>query len=1029
MYASKQNQAEEKIAYLTCCEALCRRVKRQQNIATDQDADSNDAISSGSEQNGDYAEGFKRILSAMYAHLSNDVFAATMAHLMLTQNSSRFSYSHDFVTIPLPHLLAWYKGEDLHFRLKKLPKIGKSDTENENELDEENDRKYADYFFNNYIYRPVELNDYSCYDLFSEYEMVPITTNKRRKADDAIDESMFRMHHDHPGYKRFVMQRMKHMKVPQITSSNLLPNITKTVAVSDTQTTDNDLSYYREEYAKIALLLFYPYRFKSDIIQNDSCWETYEYAFCHNKLSELGYSVLQNIQDVQYNCTAQSNVKVDPILRSTEYEGSEEDQELKKKVASDDPNAVDYKQIEEMFNSLSSDVGYEPDELKRDLSFISSSHDIPTSNINVEGIDSDNLKDILVIPESITEDIESNSNQTGNIQWSDEEHLNEDPLIIEYLAYGLLSHHLYDDDYNDSRVLDETDLLNINMDKYAVNQKLDLIQTAAFEVMASSFILAQLEMHDITEEGIIRLFPDIDIRQSKIDKLSKLVALLEKKGGLKDLFMFLSGMGGSGKSHVINSFKSYSQNVSNHLNWYYDFDTVKITAMTGSAAALLPDGRTLHSAALLNTERKNITDKDRSIWKYTKVLIIDEISFMASSTLNELDTKLKQLKQNEIMFGGIQVIIVGDFHQLHPVKNNCPLYRGGNALMQAMNRAIFLNKSHRFQEDEQFGDVMRRFRNGCVTVDDLRWINERYIGNDSVNLPHYDKLRYACSLNTHRNAISNALFKKHLEQTHVKSVDPSVVCPPHTCIIKATLKKSHKALRMIPISLRNLIFDTVGDAHMRNNETRKVDPALKFYHNKPLLITSNDRIEDKLANGTPCRGKFLKLKDGVEFTKECWGGYMVNTVYAHHVEYMICSHEKEKDEDPDVYFKLVPESLAVQVTMPSMNKFKFKGITAYQFGINDNIATTCHKLQGVSLDSLVIDTFNYRLNNWVYVVLSRVKTRNGLVLCEKIDIQREFKVCEVLSKWEKRIQNELEKPLFMQRGQFRDYQIERIKNP
>ena len=66
--------------------------------------------------------------------------------------------------------------------------------------------------------------------------------------------------------------------------------------------------------------------------------------------------------------------------------------------------------------------------------------------------------------------------------------------------------------------------------------------------------------------------------------------------------------------------------------------------------------------------------------------------------------------------------------------------------------------------------------------------------------------------------------------------------------------------------------------------------------------------------------------------------------------------------------------------------FKLKGIYATQFGLNDNIATTCHKLQGVSLDSLVVDSFNYGLKNWVYVVLSRVTTRNGLVLCKNLTV-------------------------------------------
>ena len=1034
MYASKQNQAEEKIAYLSCCEALCRRIKRQQSQQSQQEElnqdDSSDvATSSDSLSDGNYAEGFKRILSAMYAHLSNDVVAATMAHLLLIQDGSRFSYSHDFVTIPLPHLLSWYDGEDLYFRLKKLPKIGNSDKDNQNELDDESNKSFADYFINNYIYRPVELGDYSCYDLFSKYEMVHITTSRRKKADDSFDESVFRMHPDHPGYKRFVMKLLLYEKVPQITSTKLLPNVTSTFSYPGNDVVDADVSYYREKYAKIALLLFSPYRKKSDIIKNGSFWEVYEDAFCNNKLPDTSYTVLQNIQDVQHNCTSQSNANIDPIFRSTVYEKSDEDKDMKKKVSKDDPNVVEYNEIEKMFNSLSPDVGFEPDDLKRDLSFITSKHDIPSSKINVDMLDSDNLKSIVDVPSEIVQEVEGNANGARNVEWNDDEHLNQDPLIIEYLAYGLLSQHLYDDDYVESRILDELDLVSINMEKFASSQGLDLVQTAAFEVMASSFILTQLEMHDITEKGILKLFPDdIDTCQSKIEKLDKLISLLEKRGGLKDLFMFLSGMGGSGKSRVINSFKTYSHNVSNHLNWHYDFDTVKITAMTGSAAALLPDGRTLHSTAHINTERKNITDKDRSRWKHTRVLIIDEISFMASSTLNELDRKLKLLRQNDKRFGDIQVIIVGDFHQLNPVKNNCPLYRGGNVLMQAMNRAVFLNKCHRFKNDEQFGNVMKRFRDGCVTSGDLMWINERYIENNDVLLPEFDNLRYACSQNTHRNAISNALFKRHLEQTHSRSVDDSVDCPHHTCIIKATMRKTVKAARMIPTSLRNLIFDTVGDAHMVNNDSRKVDPALKFYHNKPLLITSNDRIEDKLANGTPCRGLYLKLKDGVEFTKECWGGFMVNTVYAHHVDYMVCVHEKKNDDDPEVYFKIEPESLAVQVTMPTMRNFKFRGINATQFGINDNIATTCHKLQGVSLDSLVIDTFDYRLENWVYVVLSRVTTRNGLVLCEKIDINCDFKVNEVLSKWEERIRNDLEKKLFTMRGELGQYIDESINN-
>ena len=44
---------------------------------------------------------------------------------------------------------------------------------------------------------------------------------------------------------------------------------------------------------------------------------------------------------------------------------------------------------------------------------------------------------------------------------------------------------------------------------------------------------------------------------------------------------------------------------------------------------------------------------------------------------------------------------------------------------------------------------------------------------------------------------------------------------------------------------------------------------------------------------------------GLNTKNENWEGYMVNTIYAHEVEYMICMREKENDEDPDEYFKFI----------------------------------------------------------------------------------------------------------------------------
>ena len=103
------------------------------------------------------------------------------------------------------------------------------------------------------------------------------------------------------------------------------------------------------------------------------------------------------------------------------------------------------------------------------------------------------------------------------------------------------------------------------------------------------------------------------------------------------LLMYLLGVGGTGKSKVISCVYKFIRNICHHFNWPFDNNTIKICAMSGAAASLLESGLTLHGAAHLNTSWKNITDEDRELWKSTKLLIIDEVSFMNE---NESEQKI-----------------------------------------------------------------------------------------------------------------------------------------------------------------------------------------------------------------------------------------------------------------------------------------------------------------------------------------------------------------------------------------------------
>ena len=95
-----------------------------------------------------------------------------------------------------------------------------------------------------------------------------------------------------------------------------------------------------------------------------------------------------------------------------------------------------------------------------------------------------------------------------------------------------------------------------------------------------------------------------------------------------------------------------------------------------------------------------------------------------------------------------------------------------------------------------------------------------------------------------------------------------------------------------------------------------------------------------------------------------------------------------------------------------------------QIPVNSNVATTGHKhkLQGMSKDTLIVSEWDYRCANWVYVVLSRVRTRKGLFLTKPLDLERDFNVPESLIDFENRIRTNLEQPTLdtlTQKGYYR----------
>src|SRR3989338_10757589 len=130
--------------------------------------------------------------------------------------------------------------------------------------------------------------------------------------------------------------------------------------------------------------------------------------------------------------------------------------------------------------------------------------------------------------------------------------------------------------------------------------------------------------------------------------------------------IFLTGEPGAGKTHIVNTYVNYLR--------ARDIEPA-ITASTGIAATHI-GGMTIHSWSGIGIKTKlDKYDLDKiASSEYiskrvhrTKVLIIDEISMLSTNMLDMVDMVCREIKQTGEPFGGIQIVLVGDFFQLPPI--------------------------------------------------------------------------------------------------------------------------------------------------------------------------------------------------------------------------------------------------------------------------------------------------------------------------------------------------------------------------
>ena len=193
--------------------------------------------------------------------------------------------------------------------------------------------------------------------------------------------------------------------------------------------------------------------------------------------------------------------------------------------------------------------------------------------------------------------------------------------------------------------------------------------------------------------------------------------------------IFVSGSAGTGKSFLLQYLKANYSDAGLH-----------ITASTGIAAVNV-GGQTLHSWAAIglgNLPAKQIIEnlfstkfsRVRKKLKMAKMLAIDEISMISAPIFDLLNELLKAIRQNDKPFGGLQLILFGDFLQLPPINRDLQMSNDYQFCFQSeawkdLNPKFILLKTVFRQEDENFVRLLNNIRFGKVDENDISILESR----------------------------------------------------------------------------------------------------------------------------------------------------------------------------------------------------------------------------------------------------------------------------------------------------------------
>jgi len=390
--------------------------------------------------------------------------------------------------------------------------------------------------------------------------------------------------------------------------------------------------------------------------------------------------------------------------------------------------------------------------------------------------------------------------------------------------------------------------------------------------------------------------------------------------------IFLTGKAGTGKTTFLHSLQT---KVSKRI---------AVAAPTG-VAAINAKGVTLHSLFQLpfgpivpgqNNANKNrrFTKKKIKLIKSIDLLVIDEISMVRADVLDAIDGVLRRYRIRSVPFGGVQLLMIGDLHQLPPVVKPqdwallSPHYKtayffGSQALQQTDYVTIELKHIYR-QKDSTFVSLLNKVRNNQMDTPILQQLNSRYQANFEAQ-PNEGYITLTSHNNTAKTINDQRLQKIATASTFFEA-EVSGNFPEHAYPTETKLE-----------------FKVGAQVMFVKNDP---NPEKLFFNGKIGQVT---RIEtDEI---------YVRCPDD-DFD------IRVSPLEWKNIKYSLDEKTKELLEDLQGTFVQMPLKLAWAITI--------------------------HKSQGLTFEKVIIDAQSAFAHGQVYVALSRCKSFEGIVLRSQI---------------------------------------------